>query len=126
MVERFGDMIRTVTHEEQTTREKHTPFIHAPDEVNAGEEFDVTVIVGKEIAHPNKWEHHIKWIQIFVEEEGRLFNPVHVATFDLGPTFGEPKLTFKMKLNKNSRIWAISYCNLHGLWENYKDVRVRG
>ncbi len=121
---RFGDLIRTSEFEEKNTVEKHTPVIEAPDKVKAGEEFTVTVVVGKEIKHPNTWEHHIKWIQVFVEEEGRAYNPIHVGTFDMGPTYGEPVVTFKMKLNKKSRIWAISYCNLHGLWESFKEVEV--
>ncbi|MDK2373231.1 MAG: class II SORL domain-containing protein [Candidatus Korarchaeota archaeon] len=125
MVERFGDMIQTASHEEEATREKHTPFIEAPDTVKVGEEFEVTVIVGKEVPHPNKWEHHIKWVQVFVEEEGRPYNPVHVATFDMGPTYGEPKVKFRMKLQKNSKLWVISYGNLHGLWEASKEIKVQ-
>lgn len=125
MVEKFGDMIKTAAHEEKNLMEKHTPFIQAPDEVKAGEVFEVTVIVGKEVPHPNTWEHHIKWVQVFVEEEGRAYNPVHVATFDMGPTYGEPKVTFRMKLQKDSKIWVLSYCNLHGLWEASRKVKIK-
>ncbi len=124
MVERFGDLIYTSEYEEKVLMEKHTPYIEAPDSVKAGEELKVTIIVGKEVAHPNTWEHHIKWVQIFVEEEGRAFNPVHVATYDLGPTYGEPKVALSVKLRRNSKLWVLAYCNLHGLWENYKEVRV--
>ena len=124
MVERFGDLIRTSKHEEKTLMEKHTLYIEAPDSVKAGEELKVTIIVGKEVAHPNTWEHYIKWVQIFVEGEGRAFNLVHVATYDLGPTYGEPKVALSVKLRRNSKLWVLAYCNLHGLWENYKEVRV--
>ena len=99
-------------------------IIEAPEEVKAGEEFEVRVVVGKTVPHPNTVEHHIKWIMVFVEEGGRAFNPIHVATFGLGPGYGEPKVSFRLRLNKNSRIWALSYCNLHGLWENSREVRV--
>ncbi len=124
MARRFGDMIYTSAHEDKVLGEKHTPWIEAPDQVKAGEEFEVKVIVGREVPHPNTWEHHIKWIQVFIEEEGRAFNPVHVATIDLGPAYGEPKAVFKMKLSKSSRIWILGYCNLHGIWENSKGIKV--
>ncbi len=118
----FGDLIRKP--EQEMGREKHVPIIEAPDEVRAGEEFEVKVVVGKTVPHPNTVEHHIKWVMVFVEEEGRAFNPIHVATFDLGPGYGEPKVSFRLKLEKSSRIWALSYCNLHGLWEYSKEVKV--
>ena len=59
-----------------------------------------------------------------MEEEGRPYNPIHVATFDMGPTYGEPKVTFRMRLQKKSKLWVLSYCNLHGLWEASKEIAV--
>ncbi len=122
MAERFGELIRPPEAEEG--REKHVPVVEAPARVRAGEEFEVRVAVGTEVPHPNTVEHHIKWIQVFVEEEGRPYNPIHVATFDLGPSYGEPKVSFRLKLKKSSKIWALSYCNLHGLWEGSRRVEV--
>jgi len=40
-------------------KEKHMPVIEAPEQVKAGELFEVKVSLGKEIAHPNTTEHHI-------------------------------------------------------------------
>lgn len=45
--------------------EKHVPVIECPDRVKADELFEVKVSLGKEIAHPNTTEHHIRWIKIF-------------------------------------------------------------
>jgi len=118
---RFGDLIYTRDKEEKM---KHTPHIEAPERVKAGEEFEVTIVVGKEVPHPNTVEHHIKWIQVYAGEDGRSHNPIHVATFDFGPAYGEPKVTFSMRLKKSSTLWAVGYCNLHGLWENSKRIEV--
>ena len=118
---RFGDILNSP---EKEGKEKHVPEIEAPASVKAGEAFDVTVIVGKEVAHPNTIEHHIKWIQIYASIEGRPSNPVHVATFDVGPTFGDPKVTFRMKLDSSACIFALEYCNVHGVWENSVDIMV--
>lgn len=117
---RFGDIINPP---EKEGKEKHVPVIEAPTSVSAGEAFDVTVIVGKDVPHPNTIEHHIKWIQVFAVIEGRP-NAVHVATFDVGPTYGDPKVSFSMKLEKNATIIALEYCNIHGVWENTFEVKV--
>lgn len=45
--------------------EKHVPVIECPERVKADELFEVKVSLGKEIAHPNTTEHHIRWIKIF-------------------------------------------------------------
>jgi len=121
MKEHFGDLIYSRENEEKM---KHTPHIEAPDRIKAGEEFMVTVIAGKEVPHPNTAEHHIKCVQVFAEEEGRPYNPIQVATLDLGPAYGEPKVTFSIRLKKTSKLWVLVYCNLHGLWENSKGIEV--
>jgi len=121
---RLGDLIYTKEKEEKVLGEKHTPFIDAPDKVGPEETFEVTVVVGKEVPHPNTIEHHIKWIQVYAREDDRPFNPIHVATFDLGPAYGEPNVKFKMKLKKSSTLHVIEYCNLHGLWEASKRIEV--
>ena len=117
---RFGDVI---VAPEKEGKEKHVPHIEAPAKVKAGEPFHVTITVGKEVAHPNTIEHHIKWVQVYAKEEGG--RPVvHVGTFDLGPTFAGPIVTFPMMLNKNSTIYALEYCNVHGVWDNSAAVAV--
>ncbi len=117
---RFGDVI---IPSEKEGKEKHVPHIEAPSKVKAGEPFKVTVIVGKEVPHPNTIEHHIKWIQVYSKEaNGRPV--VHVGTFDLGPTYAGPKVTFTMMLSKSSTIYALEYCNVHGVWDNSAGIEV--
>jgi len=53
--------------------EKHVPVIEAPVSVKADEIFTVTLSVGKEVAHPNTTEHHIRWIQLFFKPDGEKF-----------------------------------------------------
>ncbi len=50
--------------------EKHVPVIEAPDTVKADETFEVRLSLGKEIAHPNTTEHHIRWITLYYYPEG--------------------------------------------------------
>lgn len=119
---KFGDSVNPAQKE---GKEKHVPVIEAPASVTEGEAFLVTVTVGKDVPHPNTIEHHIKWIQVFVQVDGRPNNPVHVATFDLGPTFAGPKVTFPMMLASSASIVALEYCNIHGVWESSADIQVK-
>ena len=117
---RFGEV---VVPPEKEGKEKHVPHIEAPDKVKAGESFRVTVLVGKEVPHPNTIEHHIKWIQVYAKQEGA--RPVvHVGTFDLGPTYAAPKVTFPVMLKKSATLYALGYCNVHGVWDNSVSVEV--
>ena len=53
--------------------EKHVPVIECPDAVAADETFEVKVSLGKEVAHPNTTEHHIRWIQLYFRPGGDKF-----------------------------------------------------
>jgi len=122
-----SDQMKTYTKKEEmdsSLKEKHVPVIKAPEKVKAGEEFEVIINIGENVPHPNTVEHHIKWIQVFAEVESRSYNPVHVATFDFGPTFAEPKVKFRMKLEKSSTLIVLEYCNLHGVWENSVKIEI--
>jgi len=110
---RLGDLIKTA---EQEGKEKHVPVIEVSDCPEPGCSGKVVkVIVGKEVPHPNTVEHHIKWIMLFGVKGGVA---VHIATFDLGPTYGAPEVTLHVNLEGFSELIAVEYCNIHGLWES--------
>jgi superoxide reductase len=116
--------------------EKHVPVIECPDEVAADQMFDVTVSLGKEIAHPNTTEHHIRWIQVFFKPEGDKF-AYQVGNFEFtahgesvegpntGPVYTHHGATAKMKIKKSGELLAAAYCNIHGFWENSKRINVK-
>ncbi len=69
-------------------KEKHVPII----EVNGD---TVVVTVGAEVAHPNTFEHHIKWIRLYgIKKDSNL--PVDIAYLDVGPTLAHPKMTVEL------------------------------
>ncbi len=116
-------------------KEKHVPVIECPDEVKAGEYFDVKVSLGKEIAHPNTTEHHISYITLYFHPEGEKF--VHqvghyefsahgesVAGPNEGPVYTFHGVTTSLKVNKGGTLYAVALCNIHGLWESTKAIRV--
>jgi len=114
-------------------KEKHAPVIECPDAVKAGEVFEVKVSVGKEIPHPNTFEHHISWIDLYFHPEGAKF-PHQVGRFEftahgeslegpnLGPVYTTPAAVVSLKVSKPGTFHALSMCNIHGLWESSKPV----
>jgi superoxide reductase len=115
--------------------EKHVPVIECPDSVKRGERFDITVSVGKEIPHPNTTEHHIRWIQVFFKPDGEKYSyqlancefNAHgesVEGANQGPAYVEPVALATAVLKKPGTIYALGFCNIHGLWENGREVEV--
>ncbi len=115
--------------------EKHVPVIECQDSVQKDEVFDVKVSLGKEVAHPNTTEHHIRWIKLFFYPEGGKF-PFDVGNFEFnahgesteganeGPVYTNHSVTASMKVSKPGVLHALSYCNIHGLWESTKEIKV--
>jgi superoxide reductase len=131
-MKKMGDMYQSADWKS----EKHVPVIECPDEVPAGEMFDVKVTLGKEVAHPNTTEHHIRWIQLYFHPEGDKF-PSQVGSFefaahgesadgaDKGPVYTNHTITASMKIKKPGVLYATSLCNIHGLWEYAKEVKTK-
>jgi len=131
MPDKIGDKVQSADWK----KEKHVPVIECEDKVNADEWAAVKVSVGKDIAHPNTTEHHIVWIQAyFVPDGGKLaydlgrfqFN-AHGASGEgpnTGPVWTHHMAKFKFKTNKPGTLNAVSYCNIHGLWESSKKIAI--
>ena len=46
---KLGELLQT----QDWKKEKHVPVIECPDSVKSGENFQIKVTIGKEVAHPN-------------------------------------------------------------------------
>lgn len=108
--------------------EKHVPVIHAPESVSANELINIKLSIGDSIAHPNTLEHHISWFKLYYLADGAKF-PVELGTYHFmahgeGDMFTEPVVTTSVKLPSSGKLIALSYCNIHGLWENSQDIKV--
>lgn len=116
-------------------KEKHVPVIEVAAQLKKGEFFAVTVSVGKEIPHPNTTEHHIRWIQAYFLADGEKF-PYELGRFEFNAhgestqgintssLYTHPQVVFSVKTDKPGTIFASSYCNIHGLWQNSVTVAV--
>ncbi len=115
--------------------EKHVPVIECPDAVKADQVFEVKLGVGVEIAHPNTTEHHIRWVRLYFVPEGGgpAFDVASIeftahgesgAGANQGPVYTHHQGSAHLKLQKGGTLHAASYCNIHGLWESSKAIRV--
>ena len=93
------DMVKLETRTEDSSTEKHVPYI---EETANG----VLVKVGQNTAHPMLENHYIKFIEVHTEDA--------VYRHELKPG-DEPQAEFPVK--KSVIKYALEWCNLHGLWK---------
>jgi superoxide reductase len=128
----FGELYQTADWK----TEKHVPVIDCADSVKANENFTVKVTIGKEIAHPNTAEHHIRWIAVYFHPEGDKFPheigrvqfSSHGASAegpDKSTVYTHHEVSLSMKTGKPGTIYAGSHCNIHGLWQSQKAVKIQ-
>ena len=124
-MEHFGELF----HSADWKTEKHVPVIDCADEVTSGELFIATISVGKDVSHPNTTEHHIRWISVYFHPEGEKF-PCQVGHFEFtahgesvegpnkGSVYTNHEVATTLKVSKPGILYAISLCNIHGLWRS--------
>lgn len=116
-------------------KEKHVPVIESPEQVTANKLFELKVNLGKEISHPNTTEHHIRWISLYFHPDGEKFTyqigrfefSAHgesVAGPNQGPVYTHHAVNTSLKISKPGILHALAFCNIHGLWESSKEIKV--
>ena len=130
-MKQFGELLQTADWK----TEKHVPVIDCPDKVKAGELFSVKATIGKEIAHPNTTDHHIRWIALYFQADGDKF-PYEIGRFEFsahgestdGPDtssiYTHHEVGISMKTDKAGVLFAASLCNIHGLWQSQKEIKI--
>lgn len=116
-------------------KEKHVPVIEVAEKIKKGAFSQVTVSVGKEIAHPNTTAHHIRWIGVYFLPKGEKF-PYQIGKVeftshgestegaDTSTVYTHPEASVKFKTDKPGTLLASSYCNIHGLWQSSKEITI--
>ncbi len=107
--------------QEDEGREKHVPGITVV-ECSSCRELMVTVQVGREVMHPSTQEHYIRLINLFGRtKEGKT---VLITGFNLEGQYSLPRVKVSVKKEAYSELLAVTYCTLHGVWENSLDVKL--
>jgi superoxide reductase len=111
----FQDILKDAGSE---GKEKHVPVIEI--EKGEGGADIVRVVVGKETSHPNTVEHHIAWVALFgVKKDGQVIN---LGKAGFAPAYTSPNIGFQASVADFSSFCALAYCNIHGLWENCRQL----
>ena len=131
-MKKIGELVQ----EADWKTEKHVPVIECPETVKADEMFEVKVSIGKEIAHPNTTEHHIEWISLLFYPANEKF-PYQIGHYEFhahgasvqGPNtssvYTHHGVTTWFKTAKSGTILALSSCNIHGLWQYSKEIKIK-
>ena len=132
----FLKKIGELVQEADWKTEKHVPVIDCADEVEAEKFFEVKVTIGKEVVHPNTTEHHISWLSLYFLPEGEKF-PYQIGRYEFnahgasakGPNtssvYTHHAATTWMKTGKPGTLFAVSMCNIHGLWQSSKTIKIK-
>jgi superoxide reductase len=131
-MKKIGELVQ----EADWTKEKHAPVIDCADTVKADEVFEVKIAIGKEIAHPNTTEHHISWISLYFLPDGEKF-PYQIGHYEFtshgasvqGPNtssvYTHHAVATWVKTSKSGTFIAVSSCNIHGLWQSSKEIKLK-
>ena len=131
-MKKIGELVQ----EADWTKEKHVPVIDCTDTVEADAFLEVKITIGKEIAHPNTTEHHISWISLYFLPDGEKF-PYQIGRYEFnshgasvqGPNtssiYTQHSVTTWVKTSKSGALLAVSLCNIHGLWQSSKEIKVK-
>ena len=98
-------------------KEKHVPTIEVIKDHGSDKLELIHVMVGKQTPHPNTVEHHIAWVEVFgVKRDTSQVVSLGRASF--GPGLTSPNISFNTSTSEFKAICALSYCNVHGLWQS--------
>lgn len=101
--------------------------VHVVTNIAEAEDFDVkhfptltvdgnvvTVEVGKDLKHPQTEEHYIDKIDLYVD--GELFQEHTIRPDE------DAFATFTVEGKSGSTVYALSDCNIHGVWKSEEKV----
>lgn len=94
----------------------HVPQIKALGSIKPGVPFEVEVRVGKKL-HEMIPTHYIDWVDLYADD-------ILLAKFILTPNFTQPICKVWVTVSHSATLRAIEHCNLHGLWEGTKKIKV--
>jgi len=97
---------------------KHSPKIVAPDSVERGAWFNVTVSVGAGSQHPSLQEHFVRYIALYKDS-------VEIARTYLHPVYSAPIVTFTVALDESGVLRAVEEPTHSAAWETSKKIEVR-
>lgn len=94
----------------------HAPIVKIPEKIERKKPFEIEIQVGDPL-HPNDLDHHIVWIQTFLNEEC-------LSRVDFLPIVTFPYVKLKLVLGHSAKLRVVARCNMHGIWKLEKELHV--
>jgi len=113
------DLKEYINSKKDEKNEKHSPHIIVSNCSTCGE-LSVVVRVGRDVFHPSTKEHFIEHIALHgLDNDGKI---VFITRFELGRENTIAYVKTHIKKGVFKAIFAVSLCNLHGLWESSQKI----
>lgn len=97
--------------------DRHSPFVHCASTAKKEEKFSVQVKMGNEYTHPDDFDHHISYLQLWDGET--LLAQTNYLAGAMGNIKAHSSCTFEIiPTGSKMKLVAMSYCTKHGLWES--------
>ena len=105
-------MFKSIVQQGPETNQ-HVPFVEVKENT-------VRIRCGKNTLHPSTAAHYISWIKLYGQKDKAL---VELGSTTFWPEYSLPVTEFQLAdIKKYSKLVAVSYCNLHGIYETTVDV----
>lgn len=105
----------------------HIPIIKCSKVGNSDDIFDISVTV-PDAGLSASDDHHILWIQLYFQntrdEELISIGKWEYMAFGKDMPFIQPEALGRIQFNENGTIYALVYCDVHGLWETSKYIEL--
>jgi len=116
-------------------KEKHVPVIDVPKKIKKGDACKLIVSVGKEYRTPTRRNTTFAGYRCIFCPRREISVSVRRVRFLRARRVGSgPEHEHRLRAaadrddfntEKSGTIFALAYCNIHGLWENSRDIEVK-
>ena len=116
-INRYQDISQIDREAKKDYIDRHSPFIICEDTAKKSEKFKVKVKVGNEYTHPEDYDHHIAYVQLWDGETLLAQANFFPETYANQKT--QVEVDFYIIPSKSKlKLTAMAYCTKHGLWES--------
>jgi len=81
----------------------------------------IYIVVGKNVKHPNSLQHQIQWIELYART--KMLDTIKIGRANFAPGTSPDALFRLIYFGKYREFCALTYCNVHGLWQNCIEIR---
>lgn len=119
----FENIIKTedTKYYDSQSKERHIPYMEVVKNYdNSGKDY-IHIVVGENVKHPNSLQHQIQWIELYART--KMLDTIKIGRVNFAPGTSPDALFRLIYFGKYREFCALTYCNVHGLWQNCIEIR---